>query len=111
MNARITIKRGLWVLLSIGIWMPEVGRAQSGWTVEECMRYAVEHNFRIRNRRLDSKMARTDVAAGYGDFLPSIQITGASGKREGRSVDSRTNQYTSESFLENSFGLNLSLFV
>ena len=68
MNARITIKRGLWVLLSIGIWMPEVGRAQSGWTVEECMRYAVEHNFRIRNRRLDSKMARTDVAAGYGDF-------------------------------------------
>lgn len=109
MNARITIKRGLWVLLSIGIWMPEVGRAQSGWTVEECMRYAVEHNFRIRNRRLDSKMARTDVAAGYGDFLPSIQITGASGKREGRSVDPRTNQYTSESFLENSFGLNLSL--
>lgn len=109
MNAITTIRHGLWVLLSIGIWMPEVGMAQSGWTVDECMRYAVEHHSRVRNNRLDSKIARMDMVAAYGDFLPSISATGALGRRLGRSVDPRTNSYTSESFLGSTMELALSL--
>lgn len=75
------------------------------------MRYAVEQNYRVRNSHLDTRIAGEDLAAAYGDFLPSVSATGALGKRLGRSVDPKTNLYTSSSFLESTMGLNVSLPV
>ena len=75
------------------------------------MRYAVEQNYRVRNSRLDTRIAGEDLTAAYGDFLPSVSATGALGKRLGRSVDPKTNLYTSSSFLESTMGLNVSLPV
>ena len=100
MNAQITIKRGLSLFLFVFLASPGNLRAQSGWTVDDCMRYAVEQNYRVRNSRLDTRIAGEDLAAAYGDFLPSVSATGALGKRLGRSVDPKTNLYTSSSFLE-----------
>ena len=111
MNAQITIKRGLSLFLLVFLASPGNLRAQSGWTVDDCMRYAVEQNYRVRNSRLDTRIAGEDLAAAYGDFLPSVSATGALGKRLGRSVDSKTNLYTSSSFLESTMGLNVSLPV
>ena len=111
MNAQITIKRGLSLFLLVFLASPGNLRAQSGWTVDDCMRYAVEQNYRVRNSRLDTRIAGEDLAAAYGDFLPSVSATGALGKRLGRSVDPKTNLYTSSSFLESTMGLNVSLPV
>lgn len=63
------------------------------------------------NSRLDTRIAREDFAAAIGDFLPSVSTTGALGKRLGRSVDPKTNMYTSSSFLESTMGLDISLPV
>lgn len=41
------------------------------------MRYAVEQNYRVRNSRLDTRIAGEDLAAAYGDFLPSVSATGS----------------------------------
>lgn len=111
MNAQITIKRGF--SLSLLVFLISSGnlQAQSGWTVDDCMRYAVEQNYRIRNSRLDTRIAGEDLTAAYGDFLPSVSTTGVLGKRLGRSVDPKTNLYTSSSFLESTVGLNVSLPV
>ena len=57
------------------------------------MRYAVEQNYRVRNSRLDTRIAGEDLTVAYGDFLPSVSATGALGKRLGRSVDPKTNLY------------------
>ena len=46
MNAQITIKRGLSLFLLVFLASPGNLRAQSGWTVDDCMRYAVEHRKR-----------------------------------------------------------------
>lgn len=104
MNAQITIKRGLSLFLFVLPGFAGNLRAQSGWTVDDCMRYAVEQNYRVRNSRLDTRIAGEDLAAAYGDFLPSVSATGALGKRLGRSVDPKTNLYTSSSFLESTMG-------
>ena len=79
------------------------------WTVDDCISYAIRHNYNLKNRRLDTSIARADVVSAYGDFLPSVSAAGKSGRRFGRSVDPVTNQYTSESFWENTIGLNVSL--
>lgn len=87
------------------------GGAQTVWTVDACMQYAVRQNLLLKNSRLDSRIAGEDLTAAYGDFLPSVGTTGAWGKRMGRSIDPKTNMYTSTSFMESTIGLNISLPV
>ena len=93
-NAQITMKRSLSFFLFAFLLLPGNLRAQSGWTVDDCMRYAVEQNYRVRNSRLDTRIAGEDLTAAYGDFLPSVSATGALGKRLGRSVDPKSTRYT-----------------
>ena len=68
MNAQITIKRGLSLFLLVFLASPGNLRAQSGWTVDDCMRYAVEQNYRVRNSRLDTRIAGEDLTAAYGEL-------------------------------------------
>ena len=88
MNAQITIKRGLSLFLLVFLASPGNLRAQSGWTVDDCMRYAVEQNYRVRNSRLDTRIAGEDLTAAYGDFLPSVSAVSYTHldvyKRQGR---------------------------
>lgn len=110
MNAKTSIKQSLLIFLSTCCSAaPENCKAQSGWTEDECIVYAIEHNLRIRNKQLDAKMANADIVTAYGSFLPSIHTIGALGKQFGHSIYPRTNQYTSESFLEGTIALNISL--
>lgn len=112
MNNRTPVRKNLLIILSICCtFATESSKAQSGWTEDECMRYAITHNLRIRNRQLEVKKSQADIMADYGDFLPTVQATGASGKQFGRSIDPLTNQYTSEAFRESTIGLSFSLPV
>lgn len=85
--------------------------AQTAWSVDSCMRYAIARNVSLKNSRLDTRIAHEDFAVAIGDFLPSVSTTGALGKRLGRSVDPKTNLYTSSSFLESTVGLDISMPV
>lgn len=101
--------RGLYVaVLVLMNILPATVNAESNWTVDDCIAYAIEHNPAVRNKRIDTDMARVDVLSAYGDFLPSVSITGLSGRRFGHSVDPVTNQYTSEAFFDNTVGVNVS---
>lgn len=103
---KLTLTLGL--LLAFGA---ELQAQDTGWTVDSCMHYAIERNLALKNRRLDSRIAREDFTAAVGDFLPSVGTSGAFGKRMGRSVDPKTNMYTTSSFLESRLGLDISLPV
>lgn len=111
MKRQIRIKYTLKFLLLLSAGWVATAPAQGMWTVDDCMRYAVEQNLEIKNSRLDTRIAKQDVLAAVGDFLPSVSTTGAVGKRMGRSVDPKTNLYTSTSFLENTVGLYVALPV
>lgn len=111
MNTQIAIKRGLCILSLLYLCSGLGMLAQNTWSLDSCMWYAVEKNLKLKNSRLDTRIAREDFMAAVGDFLPSVSATGALGKRLGRSVDPKTNMYTSSSFLESTVGLNMSLPV
>lgn len=111
MKRQMTINYTLkFLLLLSAAWVTALP-AQTLWTVDDCMRYAIEQNLEIKNSRLDTRIAGQDVLAAAGDFLPSVGTTGALGKQMGRSVDPKTNLYTSTSFLENTVGLYVALPV
>lgn len=85
-------------------------RAQHAFTtVEACMRFGVERNLTVKNAELDTRMAANTYLSSLGEFAPAVEAYGNGGKRFGRSVDPKTNLYTSTSFIESNMGLNVSL--
>lgn len=110
MNAKTSFRQNLIMILSVCCsFIPQISGAQKGWDEDQCIQYAIEHNYRIQNKLLDIKIANADVMTTFGDFLPSVSTVGTLNRRHGRSVDPRTNQYTTESFLESTAGLSISL--
>lgn len=84
-------------------------KAQTCWSLDDCIRYGTERNLNIKNSRLDVRIAHEDYMGALGRFLPEVSASGSLGKRFGRSVDPKTNLYTSSSFVESNMGLNVSL--
>jgi outer membrane protein len=57
------------VLFGFGL----TGQAQTKkWTLEECVRYALENNITIKQSELDVKNADIDKKAALGNYLPSV---------------------------------------
>ena len=102
MKMQITIKYG-WRLACLLLFGSVVGAgAQESWSVDSCMRYALERNLALKNSRLDTRIAREDFTAAIGDFLPSVSTSGAFGKRMGRSVDPE-NEFVYHLFLRGKY--------
>ncbi|WP_296684595.1 TolC family protein [Flavobacterium sp.] len=45
------------------------------WTLEECVKYALENNISIKQSELDTQTAAIDKRGALGNFLPSINAT------------------------------------
>lgn len=45
------------------------------WTLEECVKYALEKNISVRQSELDLRVTKVDKKDAFGRFLPSINIT------------------------------------
>jgi len=79
------------------------GQAQSKqWTLEECVRYALDHNISIRQSELDSQSATIDKKDAFGSFLPSVSASASHSWNIGLNQDittgilqNQTTQFTS----------------
>lgn len=79
------------------------GTAQTkSWTLEECVKYAIENNISIKNTDLDTKTADINVKGAKGTFLPGINANTSQTWNIGLSQDittgllrNQTNQFTS----------------
>lgn len=109
MNNKLNIKKISWPVLFAALWVFPVEGQPLSMTVEECMRFGIERNLKVKDTRLDTRIARNNYISSLGEFIPSIEAFGTGGKRFGRSVDPRTNLYTSTSFVESNLGLNVTV--
>lgn len=97
-------------LLILCLWICSVPLfAQTSWTLDDCIRFGVEQNLTLKNKQLDTRIAREDYIGSIGSFLPEVSTSANLGKRFGRSVDPKTNLYTNVSFVESTMGLNVAV--
>ena len=54
--------------------LPHFVKAQSGMTLDECIRLAWKQNPSVRNSVIDIKEARADYMAAVGAFLPRAAV-------------------------------------
>ncbi|MCZ8229065.1 TolC family protein [Flavobacterium sp.] len=67
------MKKNNYLSLVFFLFASVVGTAQTKtWTLEECVKYAIENNISIKNTALDIKTAEINKKGAVGNFIPSL---------------------------------------
>lgn len=72
------------------------------WTLEECVKYAIENNITIKQSELDSQLTQIDKSSAIGNFLPSFNASASHSWNIGLNqnittglLENQTTQFTS----------------
>jgi len=68
------------------------------WTLEECVRYALDNNISIKQSELDLKTSDIEKLEAIGGFLPSLSATSNYSINTGANINPATNQFNNETF-------------
>ncbi|BFM43595.1 TolC family protein [Flavobacterium sp. CFS9] len=83
------------------------GQAQTKkWTLEECVRYALENNITIKNSELDIKNTAIDKKAAIGNYLPSVSANASHSWNIGLNQDLTTGVLRNQTTQYSAVGLN-----
>ncbi len=76
------------------------------WTLEECVRYALENNITIKLSELDVKNAAIDKKGALGSYLPSVSGNASHSWNIGLNVNPVTNIASTQTTQYSSLGIN-----
>ena len=87
-------------ILILALTCSVVGIAQEKklWTLEECVRYAEEHNLTIQQAELDLESVKLDKSDAIGNFIPSLNAQASASSSTGYSIDPTTNSFVNQKF-------------
>ena len=75
-------------------------------TLDDCMRYAVEHSPAVRRQDYTNRNYRQDYIESIAALVPSVSGSIGASTSFGRSVDPETNTYTDVSNFDNSYSVS-----
>lgn len=75
-------------------------------SLDECMRYAVEHSPAVRRQDYTNQNYRQDYIESIAALVPSVSGSVGASTSFGRSVDPETNTYTDVSNFDNSYSIS-----
>ena len=81
------------------------------WTMEQCMQYAVSHNYEVRMQSVNVSDYQIEKVRQTAAFLPYMGGSVGVQYNFGRAIDPETNTYTDVSTFYNSYALSASLPV
>ncbi len=94
-----TIMIIVWVGCSLPLW------AQTPWTMDRCIQYAVEHNNSVQKQRLELRQRKVDERTARLDLLPTVSAQTAAQYAWGRNIDPETNTYNTITTFNNYYNL------
>lgn len=101
------MKRTICILLALAAWPGS--HAQEAWTLDGCIRYAVEHASDMRRGRIILEQGQHDVRTARLDFLPTVSAQVSGQYSWGRNVDPETNTYNTITTFNNYYSLGASV--
>ena len=100
---RIVILIG-WMLLASGV-------AAQSWSLDDCMKYAVEHATDVKRETINARQRKQDYHHAVAAFLPTVS-GGVQGQYAwGRNIDPETNTYNNVTTFNNYYQLYAELNV
>jgi outer membrane protein len=83
--------------------------AQSSWTLEECIDYAIKNNIQIKRSELSARVANYDLTKAMADYTPTLFAFGRHGINKGLDYNYWTSTYEDREFQSGQFGVQGSL--
>ena len=97
-------------LLLVGFSAAIVAQEQV-WTLDECMRYAVENSPAVKKQIHTSDTYKAEHASAVAQFFPQVSANIGGQYNFGRSIDPATNVYNNVTTFNNSYGAALRIPV
>lgn len=86
-----------------------VSARDAGWTLEECMRYAVEHNPQTTIQQAQNNIYKQNYIEAVAALMPSVSANSNVNFNFGRGLDAETNTYTNINSFSNNYGISSSM--
>jgi outer membrane protein len=84
---------------------------QKDWTLQECIRYALDNNIQIKQQGIQTRYQKNALDLAKFRLLPTINGSASHNYSFGRALDQTTYQYTEAVISDNLyFSSNLTLF-
>ena len=99
------------IIIIVACQAVAIVHAQSRWTMERCMEYAVEHSTNVQRQGIEARQARDDYHAAMAGFLPKVQASVSGQYNWGRNIDPETNTYNNVATFNNYYEIYASLAV
>ncbi|MFM9052719.1 MAG: TolC family protein, partial [Bacteroidota bacterium] len=98
------------ILLTVLSLFSVIARPQvSGWTLQQCVNYAVEHNLQVKQTELNVSQNKLIQDQSYASFLPTLNGQMGHNYYWGRAIDPYTNQFSNQQVQSSSFGVSSTL--
>lgn len=83
--------------------------SSSGWSIQKCIDYAIEHNIDIKQNSLTIKTNEYNVQQSKLARYPSVNASASQGLNFGRSINPTTNEFINTRALTNNFSIDASV--
>lgn len=91
--------------LLIGLFA-SIEAQESLWSLDDCMRYAVENSPAVKKKTFEYDTYKADRASVVASFFPTLSSSVGAQYNFGRSIDPETNTYNKMTVFSNSYNLN-----
>ena len=80
--------------------------AQEVWSLEKCISYAIENSLSVEGGKLSLQNSEIDANLAKHRRYPSLSLNSSVGWNFGRTIDPTKNEFITETFFNNGYGLN-----
>lgn len=106
------MKKNNYLSLVFFLFASIVGTAQTkSWTLEECVKYAVDNNISIKNTELDLKTADINKRGAIASFIPSFNANASHSWNIGLNQDITTGLLRNQTTQFSSFGASVGVDI
>ena len=97
------------ILIGWMVWA--TGASAQSWSLDDCMKYAVEHSTEVKRESINARQRKQDYQHAVAGFLPTV-TGGVQGQYAwGRNIDPETNTYNNVTTFNNYYQLYAELNV
>lgn len=82
--------------------------AQKKWSLEQCIKYALENNIQIKQSELNVKSSENNHLQSKLDILPNLNGSSGYNRNWGRNIDPYTNEFTENNISSMNFSISSS---
>ncbi len=100
-----------WSLILFLIGYSQLNFAQTTYTLQQCIQYAIAHNITLQQNELSIKNTAITTLQNKYSLYPTVNADVSNGFSFGRSIDPTSNSFINQGYYYNGFGIGANMLL